>query len=627
MLEATEAERESSGIRRLEQLRSLDRALAKIRWFGAILGLYLVAQTNSGPPPHASRAAIVTGQVIIGFLLLGNAIITVSLRRARSERAIRTVGMAAFALDSIAVVGLVWTFSYTPTDTTWVVLYVLPLEGAVRYGLAGALGAMVVVAIDEVIREAYLAARLSGYWFVTSNVAFRVGIGTIIALVAGFMARSLTREARLFEEAAGREAAARREATAFNTVILAGAGATQLDESLKAMAEAISEEFGFEVCAIMLIEGDVLRTRGLHGLPESASGRAVRMGEGVAGTVAAGGSPLLVPDVSRFPGHVEMHPDVQTEFAAPLKVGDEVIGVLDVGSRLPAAVSEPTLDVLCRLADQIALVIHSDRLQAELLESYQALRKSDDERRRLLSHLVRAQEEERQRLAGDIHDDSLQKMVAVSMRLQLLVQYLRDPELLEVVDKLQETVNLSIARLRTLLFELRPPVLEAEGLAPALRLYVEHSEADFDLQIEDRLTRRPAAETRLLLYRIAQEALANVGKHAKASRVVTVLQEKDGGFLVRIQDDGVGFNPNEAVSAVTGHIGLTAMRERAEMAGGWCEVRSLRGGGTTVDFWIPARIRSSDPSNGRVPAPRDGRAARHRAGSSTLAGPGGRRTR
>jgi signal transduction histidine kinase len=101
----------------------------------------------------------------------------------------------------------------------------------------------------------------------------------------------------------------------------------------------------------------------------------------------------------------------------------------------------------------------------------------------------------------------------------------------------------------------------------------------------------------VILFRMAQEALANVRKHAKASRVDVVLGEQDGGYLVRIADDGVGFSTTKAGESVRGHLGLSSMRERAGMAGGWCRLHSLPGQGTTVELWVP-RPAVADPESG-----------------------------
>lgn len=224
----------------------------------------------------------------------------------------------------------------------------------------------------------------------------------------------------------------------------------------------------------------------------------------------------------------------------------------------------------------------------ELRERVDDLRKVDEQRRRLLSDLVRAQEEERRRIAGDMHDDSIQKITAVGMRLETLRLRLTDEQDRETLDKLVDTVRGSIASLRHLLFELRPPALDREGLAAALREQLQRMPQDIQTRLDNRLMEEPPDEVRVILYRIAQEALANVRKHAKAQTVDVLLEQHEGGFLVRVRDDGAGFSLEDVDGSEHGHIGLSAMRERAEMAGGWCHVESAPGEGTTVELWVPS---------------------------------------
>ena len=222
----------------------------------------------------------------------------------------------------------------------------------------------------------------------------------------------------------------------------------------------------------------------------------------------------------------------------------------------------------------------------ELSSSLEDLRLAGDERRRILARLVDAQEEERQRVANDIHDDPVQKLVAISMRLQLLKRQ-ADEETDAKLDDLIDIVRLTIKGMRHMIFELRPTVLDNLGVAPALVEYVETVGGSFEFEVEDELDEEPVGEVRLILYRIAQEALANVRKHANASRVHVRLAHQGGGYLVQVEDDGDGFDPPEMLRSAPGHLGLSSMRERAEMAGGWCKVHGLPGNGTTVEFFIP----------------------------------------
>jgi signal transduction histidine kinase len=158
----------------------------------------------------------------------------------------------------------------------------------------------------------------------------------------------------------------------------------------------------------------------------------------------------------------------------------------------------------------------------------------------------------------------------------------------------KDSVLVAIRGLRHLLFDLRPPVLDEHGLGPALRAFLENAEGAFQWVVEDDLPVQPSGQTRLILYRIAQEALTNVRKHAAAEHVRVRVSESEGGVAMEIIDDGVGFQPQDAVVAAPGHMGLAAMRERAEMAGGRCELHSLPGQGTTLDVWMPASLDRSD---------------------------------
>jgi signal transduction histidine kinase len=268
----------------------------------------------------------------------------------------------------------------------------------------------------------------------------------------------------------------------------------------------------------------------------------------------------------------------------------------DLAARTGPPYGQGELGLLARAFDEMASVLQerqqeAERARAELQASLEVLRASDEERKRLLAHLTQAQEQERGRIASDIHDDSIQAMTAVGIRLETLRRRLTEPEQLKVLEELEETVLLSIARLRHLLFELRPPVLDREGLAPALRVYLEElgNETGLAYEIDNRLVTEPPEDTRRILYRITQEALANVRKHARARTVTVTLVEGERGFLVRVGDDGRGFFPPDPEDQEPGHLGFTAMRERAELAGGWWRVASRPGMGTTVEFWLPAR--------------------------------------
>ena len=224
--------------------------------------------------------------------------------------------------------------------------------------------------------------------------------------------------------------------------------------------------------------------------------------------------------------------------------------------------------------------------EEQLRSSLEEVRRMVAQRRELAQLIETAQEEERRRIAADIHDDPIQVMSAVDMRLQLL---LARPERADPheLGELAEELRSAIDRLRNLLFELRPVALDLEGLTPAIAMYLEHAakETGWSWEVIDELDHEPAEDERVSFYRIAQEAVSNVRKHANATHVDVRLTSLDGGLLLRVADDGAGFEPLE--KPPPGHLGLATLTERAELAGGWCRVRSAPGDGTVVECWMP----------------------------------------
>jgi PAS domain S-box-containing protein len=218
-----------------------------------------------------------------------------------------------------------------------------------------------------------------------------------------------------------------------------------------------------------------------------------------------------------------------------------------------------------------------------------SLRQLDEQRRSLLERVVTSQEEERRQVAGDIHDDAIQSMVAVTLQLQTLGGRLSDARSTELLERLAATATESVGRLRQLVFELRPPLLDEVGLAAAIDQYARRAGelAGFVVQVHDESAGELPDELRVVAYRIVQEALANVRAHAKAGRVAVRLEEVDSGVLARVSDDGAGFLPGLVERRPAGHLGLISMREQATMAGGWCRVASAPGMGTTVELWLP----------------------------------------
>jgi two-component system sensor histidine kinase UhpB len=231
------------------------------------------------------------------------------------------------------------------------------------------------------------------------------------------------------------------------------------------------------------------------------------------------------------------------------------------------------------------------RAEERLRETIDELRRTDRHRRQLLSRLVAAQEEERQRIAGEIHDDPVQQLYASVLRLGILHERIEDPTDRETLEHIEEIVGGTIGRLRRMLFELQPRSLDSEGLGRALSEYVSYVNQGSDTLFElvDQLSVPLSKDMRAVSYRLILEAVSNVRKHARATSATITIADQEEGLLCTVTDDGRGFPVEDRLDvSLPGHLGLPAMRERAELAGGTLNIASSPGEGTTVEFWLPA---------------------------------------
>lgn len=232
-------------------------------------------------------------------------------------------------------------------------------------------------------------------------------------------------------------------------------------------------------------------------------------------------------------------------------------------------------------------VTEARQMEAQQIDSLERLRRSNEQRDRLVRHLVHAEKAERDRIAAGIHDDTIQVMTSAGMALDLLISKLDDEYAVNLSRRSRQYIATAIKRLRTLVFELRPIELETNRVAVALRYLLEQSaeEAGFSYEVRDNLEVELTQANRYLLYRIAQEAITNARKHSRADQVSVTLDQVDDGVRMVIQDDGAGFDPDRNIAR--DHFGLRDMRERTELVGGRFEIAVPEMGGTRVDVWIP----------------------------------------
>ncbi len=230
----------------------------------------------------------------------------------------------------------------------------------------------------------------------------------------------------------------------------------------------------------------------------------------------------------------------------------------------------------------------------EVVAARSAVLRQMAHQRGLLVHLHEAQEAERRRIAGEIHDDTVQVMAAVNIRLQSLRRSLRQEVSAERVVELEamdEAVREATERLRRLLVELDPPQTEGMPVAEALRSAADHGlELGSPALVDVRIETEPSPIVARVLLRIAQEAVANVRKHARASATRVELREIPGEYVLRVLDDGVGVDPRRLAGAPAPsglQRGVRGMRQRAESVGGTLTISGRPGGGTLVEAVLP----------------------------------------
>jgi signal transduction histidine kinase len=259
----------------------------------------------------------------------------------------------------------------------------------------------------------------------------------------------------------------------------------------------------------------------------------------------------------------------------------------------------PFLLVILRMSGLVRMV-ESNAAQlreqgAELQAALDELERTEAQRKQLLDRTVRGAEEERTRLAAELHDGPIQRLTAVGYQLeeaQLLLDADDGRLARELVAGVRRELYGEIGGLRRLMAALRPPVLDERGLTLALRDLLEGFERrtgiDCTLQGESRIRVEPEIET--VLYRVVQEALNNVAKHAHASHVSVYLRVDEDRVDLQVNDDGIGFDATGVNGLVgRGHFGLAGMRERVEIAGGTHRLLSAPGNGTVIRVRLPRR--------------------------------------
>ncbi len=233
-------------------------------------------------------------------------------------------------------------------------------------------------------------------------------------------------------------------------------------------------------------------------------------------------------------------------------------------------------------------------LQRTLTMMTQRIHTAQDALRGYINTITQTQEDERRRLARELHDETIQDLTALGQQVQIIGINRRNNGLDDIQElrDLHQSTQEAIERVRRLSRGLRPIYLEDLGLIPALQMLAQDTELELDIPASFRSEgdlRRLDAETELALYRIVQEALSNVSRHARAKHVWITVNFKEDGTLLAVRDDGVGFQPPDQTSdlARTGHYGLIGMVERAVLIGAHLDIRSNPNQGTQITARLP----------------------------------------
>jgi signal transduction histidine kinase len=392
--------------------------------------------------------------------------------------------------------------------------------------------------------------------------------------------------ARLYENVERRRADLERavrglEATA--AISRAVGFETELDRVLELIVKrgrAMSEARSF---IVLLQHDDLLRVEAAAGeIGSGVVGASIPVEGTLAGTVVTTGNGEHVADLGARVGHGldEIAEDARGAVVVPLGFRGRAGGVLIA---------------LDRTRDGPAFDIEDEHLLGSFAASAAiAIATAQSVEAERLRHSMRASEEERARWARELHDETLQELGALKVVLDAARQSLDRDRMATAIDTSLSQIELSIRNLQALITELRPAALDQIGLVPALEALLKRVSATSGLHIDSevQLASEPRFEPEIerTVYRLIQESLTNVIKHAEAAQVTLALGDAAGTIELKVVDDGVGFEQDQ----INAGFGLVGMQDRVALVGGQVSVESSPGSGTTVRAQIPARRLAAD---------------------------------
>ncbi len=404
------------------------------------------------------------------------------------------------------------------------------------------------------------------------------------------------------EQLLTREQAARAEAEAaverlraIQTITDAALRYLALDDSLRELLGRTRAVLSADIATILLLteDGQHLVFRASHGL-ETDAGSELRIpvGSGIAGRIASEGKAMILEDPSQVEAlSPALGQQIHSLIGAPLLVEERAIGVVLVGTGEHGRFTGEDLHLLQLVADRAASVIE----HAHLFDQVRAGR----ERSQMLSQqLMEAQEMERRHLARELHDEIGQALTAVKINLQAVQRSAGGSAGLPRLEESVSIVDRALQQVRNLSLDLRPSLLDDLGLVAALRWYLDRQAQRAGFAVEfvadpPGIRASPSLET--ACFRVAQEALTNVVRHAQAKKVRVELRQRDPELHLVINDDGVGFEVAAARQRAIrgGSLGLLGMQERVLLIRGRIDIKSEPGHGTSIHACFPLATQPS----------------------------------
>ena len=570
---------------------TVDWIISHLRWVW-LASIFLAAWLNpdkSQPLPPI--------YILLGAGAILNLIQVIAFYMQLYPGAMAVVGII---FDTVLAVLLLATTGGWESPLLPVVLFPV-LVGSLRLGLEGGLASAVCLAFTLAFTFIYSGAAPADREADSAVQMYQIGVNVLMLFAVAFasgliyhqekttqgaseaqelqvLRRANERAKALFEMASTLSATLNYKRVLTTMLDLSIMGLTEVagpDPSLIGMIMLFEEEGNFER----------LKVHAGRNVPRSDENRVVSGQSGLIARAIYTAEPIIAEQISNDPVLLQFvcMQNTRSAICAPLRAGFEIFGVVLFASPNLDYFNQEHVHLLTTFCNQAIIALRNAQLYQDL----------QSEQRKILAKEAEA----RHKLARELHDGPTQTISAIAMRLnfvRVMLKKEQDASKVEAeVAKIEDLARKTTQEVRTMLFTLRPVVLETQGLGAALEQYADRLRQTEDLNVEvdpGNYDGQLDKEAESVVFSVVEEAVGNVKKHANANHVLVRLRVDANRFMVEIQDDGVGFDAEAAQRRrEAGHMGLLNMQERAELLGGRFSIQSQPGAGTRVRFDIPLR--------------------------------------